>query len=520
MSRRIVSAGLVACAALALLAGARCATTSPATSRAPSGTPAPVEGKTVLLPVASDPTITIKVQLRAGSSNDPAGKEGLAELTARMIAEAGAGALRYDQILDALYPMSAGYGASVDKEVTVVTGRVHRDHLPRFTALFVDALTRPRFAEDDFRRLRDEQLNAVEKTLRFSSDEELGKAALQALVFEGTSYRHPVLGTVAGLRAITLDDVRAFHRTHYRRANAIIGIGGGYPADYPAALETALGALPAGPAPPRLPPPAPALPPGISVVLIDKPNADASISMGRPIAVRRGERAFYAAALANSWLGEHRHSASRLFQIIRELRGLNYGDYSYIEAFPRGGLYQIPPTGVARRAQLFEVWIRTLPNDKALFATKAALRQIDGLLEGGLPQKDLELTREFLSKYTLHFATTTEARLGHALDDAFFGIDGEGHLARYRTTLAKLSGDEVHAAIRAVMTPEPFAIAIVTGDAAGLERSLVAGEPTPITYDTPKPDTILREDEAIAAYPLRVPKERIRIVPVTEVFER
>ncbi len=48
----------------------------------------------------------------------------------------------------------------------------------------------------------------------------------------------------------------------------------------------------------------------------------------------RGDEDFYPLAVANSWLGEHRNSSSHLYQVIREERGLNYGDYSYIEYFP------------------------------------------------------------------------------------------------------------------------------------------------------------------------------------------
>ena len=68
--------------------------------------------------------------------------------------------------------------------------------------------------------MRSDAINAIENTLRYSSDEELGKATLHEAVFRGTPYAHLSDGTVAGLRAITLDDVRAFYRQHYTRDNA------------------------------------------------------------------------------------------------------------------------------------------------------------------------------------------------------------------------------------------------------------------------------------------------------------
>ena len=105
----------------------------------------------------------------------------------------------YDQILAELFPLAAGYSVSVDKEMTVVTGSVHRDKAAEFYALFSDALLAPGFRPEDFERLKDQSVNALEKSLRFSSDEELGKAALTARVFRGTRYAHPDLGTVQGL---------------------------------------------------------------------------------------------------------------------------------------------------------------------------------------------------------------------------------------------------------------------------------------------------------------------------------
>jgi zinc protease len=253
-------------------------------------------------------------------------------------------------------------------------------------------------------------------------------------------------------------------------------------------------------------------------LLIDKPGADASISFGVPIDVHRGERDFYALWIANSWLGEHRNQASHLFNVIREARGLNYGDYSYIEAFPDGGQRDMPPVNVPRRMQLFEVWIRTLPNEQAPFALRAALRELQLLIDNGMTAEQFELTRTFLKKYSLHFAETTSARLGYAVDDKFYGIDGDGHLARFRRMMDELTLADVNAAIKRHLKHRDLKIAMVTGDAANLRTLLAAGAPTPIAYATPKPDEIVAEDVEIAAWPLSIPADRIEVVPVVDAF--
>jgi zinc protease len=300
--------------------------------------------------VPADPTVSVSVSFAAGSQNDPPGKEGLAYVTGQMLADAATQSHSLEVILEKLYPLASGYQARVDRERTTITGRTHRDNADAYLDLFTAAYLEPAFAQDDFRRIKHDAINDLTNTLRYSSDEELGKAALYDFVFQGTRYAHPSEGTVAGLRSITLDDVRQFHRRHYTARSALLGVGGGFDDATVDRLKRSLAALPEGA--PGVPPPIEPKPiHGREVRLIDKPGADASISFGFPVDVRRGERDFYALWIANSWLGEHRSSTGHLYQFIRETRGLNYGDYSYIEAFPEGGAREMPPVNVPRRRQ-------------------------------------------------------------------------------------------------------------------------------------------------------------------------
>jgi zinc protease len=482
-------------------------------------TPQIEENAVVLIPVATDPTISFSVQFAVGSQNDPPGKEGLAYLTGEMLADAATEKRSLDEILEALYPLASSYDVRVDRERTTFTGRTHVDNLDAYLELFTDAFLHPRFAASDFDRVKSDAINDIENTLRYSSDEELGKAALDEFVFRGTRYAHPSEGTIAGLRSITLDDVQEFYSRHFTVAAALQGLGGGYDKAVVERLSAAVGQLAHGqpPLPPDIKPLGIA---GREVLLISKPGADASISFGFPINVHRGQRDFYALWIANSWLGEHRNQASHLFQVIRERRGLNYGDYSYIEAFPEGGQRTMPPVNVPRRQQLFEVWIRTLPNDKAVFALRAALRELKALIDGGMTQQEFELRRDFLKKYSLHFAETTPARLGYAMDDRFYGIEDDGHLARFRKMLDEVTLADVNAALKRHLQYDDLKIAIVTGEAERLRDALVSGEPTPIEYPTPKSAEVMNEDHEIAAFPLGIAAERVTIVPVDSAFER
>ena len=558
--------GLVACVALATVAactgedqpvgesmgGATEATAveSAATSSESAATSS--ESSTVLLPVPTDPTISFSLSFGVGSQNDPPGKEGLAYLTGQMLADASTENRSYEEILEALFPIASSYQVRVDREITTLTGRTHRDNIDPFFELYSDAYLRPAFDPGDFERIRSDAVNYLENTLRFASDEELGKAALFEFVFAGTPYAHPTIGTVEGLQSITLEDVRAFHGRLYHPANARSGLGGGVDDELRARFEASVAGLPGEPVageggvdaaesasanssvatdataeqsataesaigssvaidPPALN--------GREVLLVSKPDADASISFGFPIDLSRGERDFYALWVANSWLGEHRNQSSHLFKVIREIRGLNYGDYSYIEAFPEGGGRSMPPVNVPRRHQIFEVWIRTLPNHQAHFALRAAIRELEDLVDNGMTQEEFDLTRSFLTKYILHFAVTTSQRLGYALDDRFYGIGGDGHLARFAQMLQELTLEEVNAAIREHLQYENLKIAIVTGEAEGLRAAIAADTPSPIEYAQEVPEEVLAEDDVISTLPLEISEDRIYTVPVESMFQ-
>ncbi len=472
----------------------------------------------VLYPVKDDPTISLRIWFKVGAAQDPAGKAGLAELTAFMLTEAGTTNNSYEQILEKLYPMAASYGSSVDKEMTIISGRIHRDTFDPYYALFMDAIKHPAFDAADFARIKSDMLTAIEKNLRYSSDEELGKAALYDFIYSGTSYGHLNSGRVHDLTSITIDDVKAFYRTYYTRDNVVIGLGGGYDPDLPDRIANDLASLPAGtPAP--VAKPMPAAIDGINVFMVEKDCDATAISLGFPIDVLRGSDDFFALALFNSWFGEHRNSSSHLYQVIREARGMNYGDYSYIEIFPNGGRLQMPRPNNARSRQLFEVWIRPVKNANRHFALRAAMRELQLVIDNGMTREAFDLTKKFLEKYALHFAVTTSDRLGHAIDSRFYGIDGD-YIDLFRSRIRALTLEQVNAAIRRHLTFRNVKIAVITKDAAAFRDALVKNTPSPITYDTPKPESVLREDAIIETWHIPVTAEKVTIVPVEQMFER
>ena len=150
-----------------------------------SGAEQKLPDENMILMKNDSPLIAFRILLRTGSAFDPKGKEGLATLTASMIAEAATQNNDYQKILELLFPMAASYTSQVDKEMTVIRGVVHKDHLEVYYGLLRDAVLKPGFKQEDFDRLKTDQLNAIASTLRYNDDEELAKETLRAEIYKG-----------------------------------------------------------------------------------------------------------------------------------------------------------------------------------------------------------------------------------------------------------------------------------------------------------------------------------------------
>ncbi|MFN8507692.1 MAG: pitrilysin family protein [Dehalococcoidia bacterium] len=459
--------------------------------------------------------LRFKLLFTVGSAHDPAGKEGLAQLAAAMVADAGSERMRIDEITRALFPMAGSFGARVDREMTTFSGVIHRDNLGRFLDLVLPQLTAPGFREEDFARLKDQQRSELTEDLRANNDEELGKERLQALVFAGSGYGHPAEGTVTGIDAITLDDVRAWVAERFVRANLTLGLAGDFPEDLAARLKDEISRLPTGSAAPTAVA-TPRAANGIEVEVIEKETRAVAVSFGHAIRVTRAHPDFAALWLARSWLGEHRASNGRLYQRLRELRGLNYGDYAYIEAFPRGMYQFFPDANMGRHHQLFEVWLRPLVPATAVFALKLALYELRQLIANGIPDDEFEATRAYLMKNVYLMTKTQDQQLGYALDSRWHGMGD--FVAAMRERLAALTATDVDAAIRRHLSGENLTVVMVAKDAAGLRDELLSGAPSSLAYESPKPDEVLAEDAIAGALELGLSPTSVRITRIEDVF--
>jgi zinc protease len=497
-------------AALAAAALAAPALASPAAAQARAA------GIATVLQPSRSPLVSFRLVFMTGAAHDPAGKEGVASLTAAMLAGGGTRALPYEKVVEAMYPMATDFDAQVDKEMTVFSGTTHADNLEAYYGLVRQMLLEPGFREEDFTRLRDELVNFLKVSLRNGNDEELGKERLYNLAYAGHPYAHHNAGTVSSLERLTLDDVRAFYRANYGQASLVVGLAGGYPAGFPDRVKADFAALPAGGAP-ALRLPAPGAEAGTKIDIVQRDTRSTAISLGFPIDVRRGDADWPALALVASYFGQHRSSNSYLYGKLREARGLNYGDYAYVEYFPRGMFQFEPDPNQGRQQQLYQIWIRPVEPQNGHFALRAALYEHDRLVREGMTQETFEATREFLTKYVDILTQTQDAALGYALDSRYYGT--KDFPTYMREELAKLTLADVNRVIRTRLGGRGMRVVLVTKDGAALRDAILSNAPSPITYNSPKPQAILDEDRVIQAYPIRVGPGDVTVTPVEQVFQ-
>jgi zinc protease len=491
----------------------------------------------VELPIAGSNIVVIKMMFRNGSISDPKGKEGLTWLTVNTIMDGGTQKMSSSEVKDFSYPMAAEYFGTVDKEVTVFTFRIHKELVGRFYDLVQGLILTPRFAEDDFERSKSNQLNFVEQVIKTSSDEEFSKMALEDFLFRGTNYQAMTRGTASGIKNITLDDVKAHYKRYFTSGNLTVGIAGGYTEDLRAMLEKDLTQLPA--MKDELPFAGKANgSQGLEVEIIQKKGAlGSAVFAGFELPVTRSNNEFAALMIANSWLGEHRKSYSRLYKKIREERSMNYGDYTYIEWYSNGGQNMLPRPGTPRNSNYFSIWLRPVQTADGLkkqyeelsginighahFALRMALREMQLLIDKGMGEKDFELTKKFLRSYIKLYAQTPEQQLGYLLDSRFYGR--QDWLKEIDGMLEKVTYADMMANVKKYWNTQNMKISIVTDitEAGPLKESLENNSDSPMSYSnalkavlTPE---ILAEDKLVQNYPLKASK--VTIINAEDMFK-
>jgi zinc protease len=301
----------------------------PVPGPAPSLTLPPVQKRTLSngLPVwvveaHKVPLVQVNLVVMAGSGDDPAGKFGVASLTAAMLDE-GAGTRSSLEIADAVDYLGAELVTTSSSDASAIRVNVPVARLREALPIMADVALRPTFPAQDLERLRQERLTAL---LQVRDDPaQIIPFAFQRVVF-GPTHRYGTgqAGTEATLKAFTSKDLESFHDSMYRPSNATMIVAGDTTADAVIPLlEAQFGAWKGTSPVRRTPVPTAPQSTQAQVTLVDVPRAAQSQIRIGWVGVPRSTPDYFTLQVLNTILGGS--FTSRLNQNLREEHGYAYG---------------------------------------------------------------------------------------------------------------------------------------------------------------------------------------------------
>lgn len=404
----------------------------------------------------ANPVISVKLAVPGGGASDPAGKAGLANMAAGLLTE-GAGDMD-SQAFQAKLAEKA-IKLSFDASSDHVTGRLqtltkHRDTAAEMLSL---ALTEPRFDQPAVERTRSQILASLaQKATRPASQ---ANRALQRVLYPDHPYGNRVSGREATVKAVTRADLTAFADSRFARERLIVGVAGDItPEQLKAWLGKAFGDLPQqGGDLPEVPE-AEAKGAGAKVVIEqDVPQSWVAFGHG---GITRDDPDYYAATLVDYILGGGSF-ASRLYNEVREKRGLVYSVYTYMNPLAHGAMYA-GGLGTSNR-QVGE-------------AIAVVREQWRKLAENG-PTKDelADAKTHVISSFPLRLSSTSKiADVLVAMQREDLGID---YIDERRELIRDVSLADARRVAREMLKPDNLAV-VVVGKPEGFE----ANRPAP-DYD-------------------------------------
>jgi zinc protease len=401
------------------------------------------------------PLVEARLIVPAGTADDPAGKSGLATLTATLL-DKGSTRLTATELAEALERLGASVGIGAGPDDTIVRVDLLARELERPLALVAEMLTSPRFDPKDVDRER--QLQLADLLQGPDNPHWIAGRAFRAVLHgKGHPYANPSDGYPETVKRLTGDDVRAFHKGHFApNVSTLIVVGDVDPEALVATLEKTLGTWTGQAEPPRPRPEAKAGASPRIAYLVDKPGAVQSVlTVGRRW-VERVDPRYYATLIGNHILGAD--FLSRLNRNLRVENGFTYG---------AGSAFVFRRTG--------SVW--AVQTDVRAEVTAAALKEVLGELDALTKDKpftteEIGVAREAEVRSYPESFESPGGIVGTLEEMAEFHLPPD-YLETYLERLQSTKPDQIVRAMTEVVEPKERVV-LVVGDRASVEPKLKA----------------------------------------------
>lgn len=409
----------------------------------------------IVSPVRKLPVVTALLIADAGASAEPAGRDGIANITARGLLE---GTLRRDgnALIEGFEHLGAGVFAGADWDTASIGLTVLRSRLAESLALFGEVMLEPSFPERGIGRVRAERLADL---LQMRTEPRgLADEMFARFVYDPMSrYARPEDGGPETVGTLTRDDAERFYQARYRPGGStLVLVGDVSVAEGLAFAQRTLGAWRGTADPSAVPSDAPARSTR-AVHLVRKEDAPQSELRIGHVGLARTHPDYFPVLVMNAVLGGL--FSSRINLNLREAHAYTYGAFSGF-AWRRGSGPFVVSTAVR--------------SDVTANAAREVLAEIDRLRAGPVSESELSLATSYLGGvFPIKYETTDAiARALAAL--VAYGLPFD-YFDRYRDHIRAVTRDGVLAAAQQHLHPSALQL-VVVGDPAAVRVPLGAME--------------------------------------------
>ena len=411
------------------------------------------------------PLVQINLVVLAGSGDDPAGKFGVASLTAAMLDE-GAGKRSALEIADEIEFLGANLTTSSSFDESAVRLNVPVARLEAALPVMADVAVRPTFPQAELDRLRQERLTAL---LQARDDAaQVAPLAFARVVF-GTTHRYGTgaMGTEGTLKAFSVADLRAFHQAMYQPRNATLVVAGDIRADtVMPLLEKHFGSWTAASAPARTAVQQARQLAAREIRIVDMPGAEQSQIRIGWVGVPRSTGDYFPLQVLNTILGGS--FTSRLNQNLRERNGYSYGASSFFDMRQSAGPF-LAASGVQ--------------TDKTGDAVKEFFNELNAILTP-IPQDELDKAKNYVALgFPGEFETTGD--LAQKLEELVVYNLPEATFTDFVAAVRRVTAADLQRLAARYIQPDKMAV-VVVGDRRVIEgpiRQLNLGPVNAVSID-------------------------------------